>query len=73
MNLTYEKCGDYLIPNIIPDPEPGEELRKFGLMRKNYLKEYKSGIYQGMVLSGKLKEHLLMVQEQAELRMLQLV
>ena len=66
MNLTYEKCGDYLIPNIIPDPEPGEELRKFGLMRKNYLKEYKSGIYQGMVLSGKLKERLLMMQEQAE-------
>lgn len=68
MNLTYEKCGDYLIPNIIPDPEQGEELRKFGLMRKNYLKEYKNGIYQGMVLSGKLKDHLLMVQEQAELQ-----
>ena len=56
-NLTYEKCGDYLIPNIIPDPEPEAELRKFGLMRKHYLKEYKSGIYQGMVLSGKLKKH----------------
>ena len=68
MNLTYEKCGDYLIPNIIPEPEPEGELRKFGLMRKHYLKEYKSGIYQGMVLSGKLKEHLLMVQEQAELQ-----
>ena len=68
MNLTYEKCGDYLIPNIIPEPEPEGELRKFGLMRKHYLKEYKSGIYQGMVLSGNLKEHLLMVQEQAELQ-----
>ena len=68
MNLTYEKCGDYLIPNIIPNPEPEGELRKFGLMRKHYLKEYKSGIYQGMVLSGRLKEHLLMVQEQAELQ-----
>ena len=68
MNLTYEKCGDYLIPNIIPDPEPEGELRKFGLMWKHYLNEYKSGIYQGMVLSGKLKEHLLMVQEQAELQ-----
>ena len=66
MNLTYEKCGDYLIPNIITDSEPEGELRKFGLMRKRYLKEYKSGIYQGMVLSGNLKEHLLMVQEQAE-------
>lgn len=55
MNLTYEKCGDYLIPNLIPDPEPDGELRKFGLMRKQYLKENKSGIYQGMILSGKLK------------------
>ena len=68
MNLTYEKCGDYLIPNIMPNPEPEGELRKFGLMRKHYLKKCKSGIYQGMILSGKLKEHLLMVQEQAELQ-----
>lgn len=68
MNLTYEKYGDYLIPNLIPDPEPEGELRKFGLMRKQYLKVHKGGIYQGMVLSGTLKEHLLLVQEQAEAR-----
>lgn len=68
MNLTYEMCGDYLIPNLLPDPEPEGELRKFGLMRKHYLKEYKGGIYQGMVLTGKLKGHLLTIQEQAEER-----
>ena len=68
MDLTYEKCGNYLIHNVISDPEPEGELRKFGLMRKQYLKENKSGIYQGMVLSRKLKKHLLMVQEQAELQ-----
>ncbi len=68
MNLTYEKCGDYLIPNLIPDPEPEGELRKFGLMREHYLKEYRGGIYQGMVLSGTLKQNLLSVQEQAETR-----
>lgn len=68
MNLTYEKCGDYLIPNLIPNPEPEGELRKFGLMRKSYLKNHRSGIYSGLVLSGKLKEHLLMIQEQAEER-----
>ena len=68
MNLTYEKCGDYLIPNLIPDPEPEGELRKFGLIRKHYLKEHRGGIYQGMVLSGTLKQHLLLVQEQAEAR-----
>ena len=68
MNLTYEKCRDYLIPNLIPDPEPEGELRKFGLMRKSYLENYRRGIYSGLLLSGKLKEHLLMIQEQAEER-----
>ena len=66
MNITYEKNGDYLIPNLISDPEPEGELRNFGLMRRHYLKEHRSGIYQAMLLSGKLKEHLLMMQEQAE-------
>ena len=68
MNLTYEKCGDYLIPNLIPNPEAEGELRKFGLMRKFYLKNYRRGIYSGLLLSGELKKHLLMIQEQAEER-----
>lgn len=66
MNITYEKNGDYLIPNLISAPEPEGKLRKFGLMRRHYLKEHRSGIYQAMLLSGKLKGHLLMMQEQAE-------
>lgn len=66
MNITYEKNGDYLIPNLISDPEPEGELRKFGLMRRHYLKEHRSSIYQAMLLSGKLKGHLFMMQEQAE-------
>ncbi len=68
MNITYEKCGDYLIPNLLPDPEPEGELRKYGLMRKSYLENHHRGIYSGMLLSGKLKEHLLLIQEQAEER-----
>ena len=68
MNLTYEKCGDYLIPNLIPNPEPEGELRKFWLMRKSYLENYRRGIYSGLLLSGELKKHLLMIQEQAEER-----
>ncbi|MCI9298734.1 MAG: TnpV protein [Lachnospiraceae bacterium] len=69
MELTYEKNGDYLIPNLIPDEEPEGRLTKYGLMRRRYLKEHRGGIYQGMVLSGNLKKHCLEVQEQAEERM----
>ena len=68
MNITYEKCGDYLIPNLIPAPEPEGELRKFGRMRKSYLENHRRGIYSGLLLSGELKKHLLMVQEHAEER-----
>ena len=61
MNLIYEKCGDYLIPNLIPDPEG--ELRKFGLMWKFYLENHRRGIYAGL-----LKKHLLIIQERSEER-----
>ncbi len=61
MNITYEKCGDYLIPNLIPNPELEGELWKFGLMRKAYLKNHRRGIYSGLLLSNELKKHLLMI------------
>ena len=68
MNITYEKCGDYLMPNLIPVQEPEGELRKFGLMRKAYLENHRRGIYSGLLLSGELRKHLLTIQEQAEER-----
>lgn len=37
-------------------------------MRKSYLKNHRRGIYSGLLLSGELKKHLLMIQEQAEER-----
>ena len=43
-------------------------MRKFGLMRKSYLENYRRGIYSGLLLSGELKKHLLMIQEQSEER-----
>ena len=53
---------------MIPDPEPDGELRKFGLMRKSYLENHRRGIYSGLLLSGELKKHLFMIQEQSEER-----
>ena len=43
-------------------------MRKFGLMRKSYLENHRRGIYSGLLLSGELKKHLLMIQERAEER-----
>ena len=69
MDLTYEKCGDYLIPNLLPDPEPEKALTKYGLMRRKYLEEHRRGVYSGLLMTGKLKAHCLEIQRQAEERM----
>ncbi|MBR0091794.1 MAG: TnpV protein [Lachnospiraceae bacterium] len=69
MELTYTRNGDYLIPDLKASAEPQEMLTKYGLLRKQYLKEHRRGIYTGMMLQGTLKAHCLTIQQQAEDRM----
>ena len=69
MNLAYEQNGDYQIPMLQMDKQPEGTLTKYGLMRKKFLQENKNGVYTGLLLRGRLKEHLLTIQEQAEQRM----
>ncbi|MEQ2433127.1 TnpV protein [Blautia sp. CLA-SR-H028] len=51
------------------DEQPEGTLTKYGLLRKKYLKENKGGLYSGLLLRGRLTEHLLEIQETAEQRM----
>ena len=69
MNLEYVKCGDYYIPNLKANDEPEGMLTKYGLIRRDFLKNHRGGIYSGMLLTGELKAYCLMIQEQADERM----
>ena len=73
MKLQYEQNGDYQIPMLQMDEQPEGTLTKYGLMRKKFLQENKNGVYTGLLLKGKLKEHLLTIQKQAEERMEHLI
>lgn len=55
--LSYTLHGDYYFPNLIIDEEKAT-YGKYGMLRKKYLKEHKSGYYQYLVLAGKLTEYL---------------
>ena len=48
MQIEYIQSGDYQIPNLIGNREPEGTLTKYGLMRRNFLKEHRSGIYSGL-------------------------
>ena len=55
--LNYTLHGDYYLPDLeINDEEP--IYGKYGIMRKQFLKEHRSARYQYLVLTGKLTEHL---------------
>ena len=56
IELTYHREGDYLIPDLIPPEEP--RIGPWGRRRQRYLKQHRDPIYTGLLLSGKLKDHL---------------
>lgn len=55
--LSYTLHGDYYLPDLeINEEEP--TYGKYGIMRKQFLKEHRSARYQYLVLTGKLTQHL---------------
>ena len=68
MKLTYHRCGDYLLP-ALTIPDESVTLGKYGRMRKTYLKEHKPILYNALLLSGKLTEHLIGVEAECRERL----
>ncbi len=56
---TYTQVGDVLIPDLVMDPQPEGEIGVWGRRRKRYLQEHKKGVYNAMLLSGTLTQHLI--------------
>ena len=62
--LNYILHGDYYLPDLeINEEEP--TYGKYGIMRKQFLKEHRSARYQYLVLTGKLTEQLNQVDKEA--------
>lgn len=58
MNISYTKNGDYLLPNLILENKKQYNIGKYGLLRLNYIKKYKLGLYFDLLASDKLNEYL---------------
>lgn len=69
MNIKYVKQGDYLLPNLMIENQNYGEINKYGLLRLNYIKEYKKGLYQSLLMKNELTNHLLSVSKECEERL----
>lgn len=62
--LSYTLHSDYYIPELkLNEEEPIYE--KYGMLRKEFLREYRSAKYQYLLLTGKLTTHLNQVDQEA--------
>ena len=57
MKINYIKKGDYFIPALTV-PDEHYNIGKYGMLRREYLREYHQGIYTVMLLKGTLLKHL---------------
>ena len=63
---TYTRVGDFLIPDLVLEEQPESKIGKYGRMRLEYLKKRKKSLYNDMLLSGKLQQHLLDIDRDAQ-------
>jgi len=69
MNIDYRKVGDYLLSNLVIENQNYGEINKYGLLRLNYIKDYKKGLYQALLMKNELTNHLLSVSNKCEERL----
>ena len=58
MNISYTKQGDYLLPNLISKDKEQFNIGKYGLLRLEYIKKYKLGLYFDLLVNNTLNEYL---------------
>ena len=58
MNISYTKKGDYLLPNLILKDKEQYNIGKYGLLRLQYIKRYKLGLYFDLLVNDTLNEYL---------------
>ena len=62
--MGYTLHGDYYLPDLVLREEK-PTYGKYGMLRKQFLKEHRSARYQYMLLTGKLNEHLNQIDQEA--------
>ena len=62
--MSYTLHGDYYLPDLVLNEEE-PTYGKYGILRKQFLKEHRSARYQYLLLTGKLNEHLNQTDQEA--------
>ena len=71
MELTYTEINGYLIPDLILPETDTRPIGKYGELRRQFLQEYRSDLFDFMLLEGTLHSHLADVDAEARRQMVE--
>ena len=69
MNLAYTQTGEYMVPDVALDGQPDRPLGRYGLMRKEYLRQNKPVLWGRLCTSGELFPHCREIEDEANSRL----
>ena len=58
MNISYTRIGDYLLPNLKLEDKERFNIGKYGLLKLEYLKNNKRGLYTELLMKDMLNRYL---------------
>ena len=58
MELNYVKVGDYLLTDLKLEDKERFNIGKYGLLKLEYLKKNKRGLYTELLMKNKFNEYL---------------
>ncbi len=73
MNISYTKVDDYLLPDLILENKEQYNIRKYGLLRLDYIKNNKKSLYIKLLINDKLNKYLHDIDELVEHKVNELV
>lgn len=66
MKLTYTERNGVMYPDLALPEQTSHPIGKYGMMRLDYLKNYRRGTYTTLLTSGTLNQHLYNTEQEAK-------
>lgn len=73
MNISYTRKGDYLLPNLILENKEQYNIKKYGLLRLDYIKNKKKSLYIKLLMNDELNKYLHDIDELVEKKVNELI
>ncbi len=67
--IHYTLRDDYYLPDLTPAEAARQSIGRYGRMRKTYLEQHRPGLFERLLLSGRLYDHLAEIDQTCRDRM----